>query len=875
MSSDSLQERLLSSPIVLGLAAIVGFVLTLATLAGLFGVEHYTIRTSVGLEQGTANTQSIGPDRVDPSNEGKSVHLTGEAATGDTVTDPDLGISARVLRLARGEVELYQWIETKTKKDKKEVVTVKAEWSKDRPKRVEKQQPPNPTDKPYKDATFNAQNVKLGAFTLPDALVQKLDVKEALDITPDVLAKLNPDVKDRAQVDGEGRLFISAEGGSKPDNPKVGDVRLRYKVFKPQTVTVVAKQTGSSFEPYQPSEGEPYNLIKPGTLTKEAMFESAQSSAGFLAWVLRVLCFLFVAFGLFLLLYRQAFASSGLAPTSILSIVAIAFLAFAFAVSLMLAVAGIRWLGHRPGIGTGLLVVGTFGIALLILMTRIIKVPPYGTLFGGGKKWTVKERELFRRTAMEPDNAQVRMQLAALLEKNRNPMGEFIRINQELNELPEGDPARESLDSRWSTLLDSHGQVWFAPLRRMGLEPWLIGHFYPALWMTNGVIDKVSIDRPGILPEKAKQLFDAAPALRVLEFHNCYQGRTIAVSSSATYKARVPAIVGLPQMEQIGVIDLSSMDVDLEDVKAIATSPYLENLTELNLSYNKIGPEGAAELAKSANLPKLRVLQLRSCDLTEQGAALLARSAHLANLVTLELGANAIGKKGTIPLASSAHLKNLQTLALDDNELGPVGAQAVAASPHWRQLTSLDLGRNDIGPEGAAVLAKSANLARLTTLKLSNNKIGAGLRVLAVCPQLINLKLLELESNELTDEGVAALATSKMNQLEELLLSYNQIGDAAVKALAAWPGLARVTKLNLRQNKITAAGIKALAASPYLRALKSLDLSENDVGVAGAQALAGSQVLENLETLWIQEAKLTSQGEIALRKRFGDKAYLT
>jgi Ran GTPase-activating protein (RanGAP) involved in mRNA processing and transport len=881
MADESLQERILHSPFVLGLAAIVGLVLVLASLAGLFLVEHLAIGTAVSLEQGAAATQTISAGKVDPANEGKLVHVSGEATTTQKVSDSDMGISAEALRLDR-EVEMSYYKETKqeSKKDGKTVVTYKHEqlWSKEKPKKLES--PPagqqNPSEKPYPDQTFTASDVHLGAFTLTSSQVGKIPAKENLTVTNDMLAGLPGDLKDKARVDGEGRLYLSTGGGT-VDNPRVGDVRIRYKVARTQVVTVVARQAGTSFEPFTPEAGDKIDEIQPGELSREEMFARAGSSRSLKSWVMRAVCFVALLVGLFLVIYRQAFVSSGMAPEGIVANVAVVFLAIAFAVCLMMAVSGIRWLSYRPGIGTGLLAAGTIALAALILVSQVFPLGPFASLFGRGKRWSPQEFELFRRTAIEADNPQPRLQLASMLEKKGDPLGEFIRINHDLDTLPAGDPAREALDSRWGELIEQHGKTWLAPLRRFRLEPSIAGHFFPSLWMNHGLVDTVNIDLPGILPEKADQLFLGTPGLRVLEFHNIHTEAGIAGWKDTHYEPDVPAIMQVPQLTQIGVIKVSSLQLKASDLKAIATSPYLENLRELNLSYNSFGPEGAQALAVSDTLKSLRVLQLRSCDLGEEGAVALAKAPLLANLTTLDLGGNAIGRNGFVALARAAQMKNLRDLSLEDNDLGVVVAQAVGSSPYWKELTAVDLSRNNIGEQGAAMLGRSSNLARLTVLKLNHNHVGGvGLRALAASAHLGHLEVLELEGNEIADDGLIALAANKqITRLRELLLSNNNIGDEGIKALAAWPGLARVTKLSLGVNKIGPRGIAALAASPYLRALEELTLSNNDIGPAGAQALAGSEVLSNLKHLWIHEAKLGAEGEAALSKRFEDVVHMT
>ena len=84
-----------------------------------------------------------------------------------------------------------------------------------------------------------------------------------------------------------------------------------------------------------------------------------------------------------------------------------------------------------------------------------------------------------------------------------------------------------------------------------------------------------------ILPEKAEQLFTAAPGLRVLELNNTRMEQGSFGWKSIDWKLNVPAIVQVPQLAQIGTLKMSSLGLTSDDLKPVASAPYLKNLTEL------------------------------------------------------------------------------------------------------------------------------------------------------------------------------------------------------------------------------------------------------------------------------------------------------
>jgi Ran GTPase-activating protein (RanGAP) involved in mRNA processing and transport len=869
MTVESGQDRIWNAPVVMAAGAVLGVVFILAAIALCFWGENKTINTAVSLEQGAAKARSASAEKVDPANDGKLVHLTGDATAGEPLTDADFGISVKALRLTR-DVEVYQWKETKTegKKDAKPTYKYKADWHKEKPatKFAEPGGHVNPDRKPYEDAKLNAKDVKVGAFTLTSAQVEKIPVDENLPVTTELLAALPDDLKGRAKPGPDGVLFV---GIGTPEAPQVGDARIRFKIARPQTVSLVAKQTQSTFEPFTPEAGESIDLLKPGSHAVSTMFEGAHTTTKVGAWLFRVLAFVLMTLGLYLVFRRQVSVSSGETPNVGFE-VSVALFAAVLAIPLVALVVGARWITHQLLFGGGALAVGLIGIAGVILVTRTRKEGLFAGLFGGGKTWSPKERDYFRRIAIDPENAKLRLEFAAHLEKNGDPLGEFIRLYHEMETLPEGDDDREKINGRVTQLLNLHGATWYQGLRKLGLVPTMAGMFWPIAWINHGIIDQVRIERPGILPEKAEQLFAAAPGLREIEVIYLH-----TTSSGELARPDLMAIVQVPQLQQIGVLSISDPFWTLEELQAVASSPNLINLTELKCCVTDAGKDAAAIVAQSATLKRLRTLYLYSSNIGDEGAKLLAASPNFARLVDLTLHQNAIGDAGAKALAASAHLKNLQTLQLNVNELTPVGVAAVAGSPHFRQLTNLNLCGNKLGSEGAMALAKSPNTAKLTTLSLIGCGIGAGVSHLAASPQLGRLEVLHLGENAIDDAATAALAASKtIVQLKELALGANRIGDAGLQALAKWPGLARVTRLDLSQNEFTAAGVAALAESPYLQSLKDLTLSDNDVGIGGARALAKSTSLKSLESLFINEGNLTSEGEQLLRKRLGDRVYL-
>jgi uncharacterized protein (TIGR02996 family) len=195
-----------------------------------------------------------------------------------------------------------------------------------------------------------------------------------------------------------------------------------------------------------------------------------------------------------------------------------------------------------------------------------------------------------------------------------------------------------------------------------------------------------------------------------------------------------------------------------------------------------------------------------------------------------------------------------------------VGRKVQAASP-VRHLKLFGAGKK------LAALLKSPTLDRLTRLDLNGNELGDdGVRAVAGCERLAGLTRLDLANNKLTDAGAQALALSAhLANLTVLDLSVNGVGDGGARALAASPHLTHLVELYLADNGIGDAGAQALAGSANLAGLRELILFVNEIGSAGARALTGSPHLKGLEKLYLNQNRLSAQMRKSLEKSWGER----
>lgn len=156
-------------------------------------------------------------------------------------------------------------------------------------------------------------------------------------------------------------------------------------------------------------------------------------------------------------------------------------------------------------------------------------------------------------------------------------------------------------------------------------------------------------------------------------------------------------------------------------------------------------------------------------------------------------------------------------------------------------LTELDLrGNYAIGNEG--IRALTYGLRRNTALQsLGLSKVGMaddGLRALAGCTGLSNVRMLDLSQNRFTSRSIWALADSEtLAGTRSLNLSQCRLGDQAVRRLTRAHFWKNLVELDLRDNPISDPGVRHLVKAPLPPDLTALLLDSSPLSPSNRAAL--------------------------------------
>lgn len=349
--------------------------------------EQNSAETAAGLAQLQREAVTVSPDAVNPSHQGRPVHVRGQAETDEVLTDPEFGVSLTAVKLVR-KVEMYQWEESEETesrrtlgggKKRQTIYTYEKVWA-DGPidstsfhatGRAEHQNPPMP----FRTMVIQARDVSLGAFKLSAPLVAQMEDQKP--ITLDARQRGSLPAALRRDLKNQGQGYDRGD----PAYPRVGDLRIRFYAVEPGPVSVLARQSGENLELYVSKSGKSFGLLESGLRDKAAMIQTAQSKNASQTWLFRLAGTVMMFVGLLFVLNPLTVLADivpfigGLFESGVWLVSGTA------AAGLSLLTISLAWVFQRPAIGlsVGLLAatVITAGCLQIVRRSRRRSVQPH------------------------------------------------------------------------------------------------------------------------------------------------------------------------------------------------------------------------------------------------------------------------------------------------------------------------------------------------------------------------------------------------------------------------------------------------------------------------------------------------------------------
>jgi hypothetical protein len=348
---------------------IFGLILVAGSCLGLWVNEGRAVKRYEDLKYGEKNCVAIDSAALVADNQGKFVHLSGDATAGSTPSDPKFGIEAAGALKLKREVEMYQWKESSSTSTKKNVggsetrektYSYDTEWLSSPEKSADFEYPEghkNPTSMRFPQHSDSGDPVTVGAFTLSDALLRKLNDYQPMTISS--LDSIPEELRADAKLE-DGHLYFGAD----PANPVVGDTRVKFSLVAAGPVSVLAEQgPGGSLVPHQAKHNTLAELMT-GSHTADAMFAKAKSNNKMLTWLFRALGFIAMTIGLNLLVKPISVIADVLPFVGNIVGAGLGFIMALLAAVISFVIIAVAWLAYRPLIGGALLI----GAALLIFL---------------------------------------------------------------------------------------------------------------------------------------------------------------------------------------------------------------------------------------------------------------------------------------------------------------------------------------------------------------------------------------------------------------------------------------------------------------------------------------------------------------------------
>lgn len=342
------------------LGFLIGIVIVFIGIALLWWNEGRTVRNIKGIAEVEDNYISVSSDKIDSKNEGKLVITNGNITINDVnpLTDSQFGVSVKSLKLMR-IVEMYQWDEEceSDDDDDEETCTYKKEWSSELIDSSEfEKEHQNPTSMPYDSMAYYAEDVNLGAYKLNQDLYQEVSTnKKYTDLTEDVATKNGMHVN--------GIYYVNYE-----ESPVIGSVRISFVYNDTTSATVLAVQSGNSFETYTSKSKVGYYELYESKMTGPEVIQALRNSNNATKWLFRILGTILVIVGLLTFISPIGEIAKYVPILGNIVNFATSTIAFLIGLAISLLVIAVAWIRFRPIIGIILFV------AIVLIIVLVIKL---------------------------------------------------------------------------------------------------------------------------------------------------------------------------------------------------------------------------------------------------------------------------------------------------------------------------------------------------------------------------------------------------------------------------------------------------------------------------------------------------------------------
>lgn len=352
-------------------ALVVGIILIPLACAGLFWNEGHAVKVARALDEVGRLVHSVPADRLDPTYNDKLIHVAGQTTSAKGVADDALGVKAKGLKLSR-HVEMYQWRERESGSGQDRRYTYSREWSASVNSSKYFRDSSGHRNPPFTfmSRDFGASDATTEAVPVGAKAALHLGGAEDLAVDDTGLATVKKALGRPVQVSGGGYY-----AGESPDVPRVGDLRITYKVVPEGPASFIGRQEPSGLEPYRATNGQEILLGYTGTHPADVVVQKGQDDNRFFTWVVRAIAMAFLLVG-FVMLFAPVNILASYVPI-LGSIVGGATFLVALVATLLVGptVIAFAWFFYRPLLAGGI-IAGAVVLALAFRQLRLRRRSP-------------------------------------------------------------------------------------------------------------------------------------------------------------------------------------------------------------------------------------------------------------------------------------------------------------------------------------------------------------------------------------------------------------------------------------------------------------------------------------------------------------------
>lgn len=212
------------------------------------------------------NYKNVSSTEIKEENDGKLVATNGDITLlQNELVDEDFNVAISSAVLKR-KVEVFVWTEEQTTENGQTSYTYRKQWSDeliDSSKFRFQDRYTNPKKLSYESKTIYNNQVKLGEFTLGENELKQLNTK----------TKLTPNVSKKKLPKGFTIVGEYITDAKNIESPEVGNIRISYTYNIDSSVSVLAKQNGTSFDYYKTKNEKQVDILLSGIKSGEEIIK--------------------------------------------------------------------------------------------------------------------------------------------------------------------------------------------------------------------------------------------------------------------------------------------------------------------------------------------------------------------------------------------------------------------------------------------------------------------------------------------------------------------------------------------------------------------------------------------------------------------------